>query len=600
MNWWDILEISYDSDIKTIKKAYAKLLKIHNPEDDAEGYQRLREAYDKAIKCAKKNKENILNKESDNSISKSTNYQLNIVEDVDIVEDDVNSEEIIISKDNTKNYEKSEENNANIEEQIEEFSNRLNSIYMDKSLLIDVYEWDKLLNMDAVWNVHSFQIIEDKMIRFLLETKNLPVMIWVKLDKYFNWSKNEVDLYKKYDRKYVDEFIKILRNCNKVKCYNTNKFRYEYLKLINAKFIDEYLNLRENAYESLNNNKFYEAKEYLFFAYKIFKNDPILLSFIAEFYFKINDIDNSLKFYKTAFKIDNANLDLALSIGNILSMKQSYEEAIPYLDFYLSKDTNAKALYNLGIGYYYTDNLSLAKENFIKFLEIYPRNRSAKKYLNNTEERLKGSQVKIIKAKEYKAPMKKIVKKEIQHKKSEFLSKRISSVLIIFFMMVILLALAINFKNNNLEDKKFIAVNEVNEFRNMDYNTNLKVKLNDIKDTKYYKISEAFKDENIVSEEIIKDNNLSYKIEGKIYIGMLKGAIIIFSSEKPIKANDYYEYEVKGAKSNIENSTFNQIVIDFESYYKSNYFWTMGQYIDTSEKEIHKAERSSELIFKKD
>lgn len=58
MNWWNVLDIAYDSDLKTIKKAYAKLLKIYNPEDDAEGYQRLREAYDEAVKYAKKNNKN--------------------------------------------------------------------------------------------------------------------------------------------------------------------------------------------------------------------------------------------------------------------------------------------------------------------------------------------------------------------------------------------------------------------------------------------------------------------------------------------------------------------------------------------------------------
>ena len=58
MNWWDILEIDYDSDLKTIKRAYAKLLKINNPEDNPEGYQKLRQAYDIAIKYEKSRREN--------------------------------------------------------------------------------------------------------------------------------------------------------------------------------------------------------------------------------------------------------------------------------------------------------------------------------------------------------------------------------------------------------------------------------------------------------------------------------------------------------------------------------------------------------------
>jgi DnaJ-class molecular chaperone len=56
MNWWKILEIDYESDLKTIKRAYAKLLKENNPEDNPEGYQRIRQAYDAAIKYEKEKK----------------------------------------------------------------------------------------------------------------------------------------------------------------------------------------------------------------------------------------------------------------------------------------------------------------------------------------------------------------------------------------------------------------------------------------------------------------------------------------------------------------------------------------------------------------
>ena len=53
MDCFDILGISSNSDKKAIKHAYAKLLKKYNPEDDPEGYQKLREAYDNALKYEK-------------------------------------------------------------------------------------------------------------------------------------------------------------------------------------------------------------------------------------------------------------------------------------------------------------------------------------------------------------------------------------------------------------------------------------------------------------------------------------------------------------------------------------------------------------------
>ena len=55
MNYWNILGIKQTADQKQVKRAYAKLLKLHKPEQDPEGYQRLRDAFDQAIQYCKQN-----------------------------------------------------------------------------------------------------------------------------------------------------------------------------------------------------------------------------------------------------------------------------------------------------------------------------------------------------------------------------------------------------------------------------------------------------------------------------------------------------------------------------------------------------------------
>lgn len=49
MTCWDVLGLPPDADSRTIKRQYATLLKKTRPDDDAEGFQRLREAYEEAL-----------------------------------------------------------------------------------------------------------------------------------------------------------------------------------------------------------------------------------------------------------------------------------------------------------------------------------------------------------------------------------------------------------------------------------------------------------------------------------------------------------------------------------------------------------------------
>ncbi|UCJ17161.1 hypothetical protein K5Q02_01845 [Pseudomonas sp. MM211] len=52
MNPWKLLGLDADADTRSIKRRYAQLLKQHRPDEDAEAFQRLREAYEQALEHA--------------------------------------------------------------------------------------------------------------------------------------------------------------------------------------------------------------------------------------------------------------------------------------------------------------------------------------------------------------------------------------------------------------------------------------------------------------------------------------------------------------------------------------------------------------------
>lgn len=53
MNCWSVLGLEAGADERSVKRAYARLLKVHRPDEDAAAFQRLREAYDRALEFAR-------------------------------------------------------------------------------------------------------------------------------------------------------------------------------------------------------------------------------------------------------------------------------------------------------------------------------------------------------------------------------------------------------------------------------------------------------------------------------------------------------------------------------------------------------------------
>lgn len=53
MDHWSVLELDRDADERSIKRQYARLLKVNRPDDDPQAFQRLREAYEHALNWAR-------------------------------------------------------------------------------------------------------------------------------------------------------------------------------------------------------------------------------------------------------------------------------------------------------------------------------------------------------------------------------------------------------------------------------------------------------------------------------------------------------------------------------------------------------------------
>ncbi|BCZ45754.1 hypothetical protein psyc5s11_18210 [Clostridium gelidum] len=590
MNWWNVLKVSYDSDLRTIKKAYAKLLKIYNPEDDAEGYQNLREAYDAAVKYAKKNQEFI-----------NDNLDKNIINEVKINKNEENksesySNEQIIFKlnlDINEIYHERQDTKIDLNEQIKQFLNRLNEIYNDMYLRTDLAAWEDLLNSDVIWNVNGFPIIEDKIFNFLSKNKYLPAEIWTKLNDNFTWSKNEIKLCNKHSALIVDEFLKNLKVPNKLK--------YDYIRSINPEIADEYLYERQRAEEALKDKKYAKAYKHLKNANSLFSHDAELLRLMGDYNYELNDIEKALQLYKSAFEINNYDLGSALRIAIILVTYKSFSEAISYLKVYLSYNNNDKlALNHIAYCYYYNDDLIMARENFEKLLYIDRNNKTIKKYLKNIEAILKGKHVIKIRFNKDNFMVEEIVKKEITTKKISNKKSKIISTIIKYVISCIIICIvsglnyiySVNVDNSNSQNKKKCEDNNKEnkiDIKKQILDSKMKIymaeNLSNVKPIEYYKMSEPFENRIIFSDSELDEKGLRDKVLSQIYIGTSESGKYLYIFANPKLSDKTIDkkgkYEINGDMCYIDKEIGDRIKEEYASDY-SGYDFIDNGFIDSS------------------
>jgi len=156
---WDILDVSETKDEDLITQAYRKKLVFVNPEDDAEGFMRLREAYEKAILTA-----NELELGSDESTDREKN-------DVDLWIDKVDA--VYSSIESRRNEE----------------------------------SWKELFSDDICIELDTSIEAREKLLGFLMDHSFLPYEIWQMIESEFNIISSKEQLYEIFPKNFINYII---------------------------------------------------------------------------------------------------------------------------------------------------------------------------------------------------------------------------------------------------------------------------------------------------------------------------------------------------------------------------------------------------------
>ena len=167
MNCWKVLNINATKDKKEIKKAYAKQLPKYRPEEDNDGFMKLRQAYEEALRLAD-------------------------------TED-----------------EKQEEG------PVEQWIAKVDAIYQNFAKRCDAASWQEVLDDDVCLSLDTQKECSIALLVYLAEHIMIPHAIFKMFDNYFQWSHKKTQLYELFPSSYIDYI------CNNAQL--KDGFRYELL-----------------------------------------------------------------------------------------------------------------------------------------------------------------------------------------------------------------------------------------------------------------------------------------------------------------------------------------------------------------------------------
>lgn len=270
---------------------------------------------------------------------------------------------------------------------IEPFMNKLKEIYNDFSLRINEESWNELFSLPIASNEMLFYLVEQNIIEFITNNKNIPKNIFTFLNNKFNWLSRHDELIAIYPTLKIDYLFDRLSF--------GETLSYDSLKDINANILEEYIDLRSIAYDLVSSGS-KDAEYYLNQALNLYNKDFELYKLLGKYYSDNNSYDIAITNFKLVLSFKEDDYYSICSLALLLTKIENYEEAL----YYLNKSVNTIAgsmlldnedfLTKYAISFYYTNDLVNAKKYFKKLSKLNSNLRFVSHYLKNINDRLSG------------------------------------------------------------------------------------------------------------------------------------------------------------------------------------------------------------------
>ncbi|WP_460325348.1 tetratricopeptide repeat protein [Paenibacillus sp. YSY-4.3] len=268
-------------------------MQVHHPEEDPEGYQRLREAYEWAKKRAKE----WIEEEEEDYGGIQTSWP------------SIHSEEI-----------QSERHPAG------EFFEQLEELYDDFLRRIDPEQWELLMTNDYMWDMEYQGERLHRLLEFLEEHRHLPRAVWEVLNQSFQLLEQKEDLFELYDEDEIAFIIGQIQGTSELgyTCFEAKQLDFD---------IEHYLTVRQDAQTLLMEDNPVAARDDLAEAHAMFQDDPDLQLMRAKCYIMLEQKPEAVSCLQRVLELKPDEHEARLLMAQFFYEQQQFDEAIRECEF---------------------------------------------------------------------------------------------------------------------------------------------------------------------------------------------------------------------------------------------------------------------------
>ncbi len=338
---WSTLGIEPTTDVREIKRAYARKLKQHSPEDSPEEFQKIRESYEYLLENLKFiNVESVfINSEGDNHFSQTDEIldfepdeiQVDEVEKpqledhsrlVEEIKKNLNKDKPLNEKYDFLTFSQGLKDEQETVEFLSDFIERVKLLYADFEKRLDYMSWIEVLKHDALWDFETRRDISRWFLKYISEGHFLPKEVMQLLNEYFAWE----DEYEEFFEGYYSGFNNYIRE----QIENNIVPGYEYINKKCNIDLDSFIGNREFGYIHFLCSDWEVAYDRLMKAYEIFPEDIYIQCLIGVLFFAKKQKKEGLVYLKSGISSSSNRNQTMLFISQLLYNVDEYKEAWLY------------------------------------------------------------------------------------------------------------------------------------------------------------------------------------------------------------------------------------------------------------------------------